>query len=399
LPGVPYTLFMQIDIKWQLQGENMNELQLELQASVKKYCLQQIEPHMEHDDANSHFRLDLYQGLGQLGLTGITLPENFGGAGLACQDMCVVLEEVAKSSVSYAVTISVSTMVQSIIEQFGNETQKMKYLPSLTSGEQIGSFCLSESHAGSDAASLKTTAKKTEGGYLLNGSKMWITSGGIAETYVVLARTGGEGASGISAFILTKGMAGFNFGKLEKKMGWKVSPTRELVFENCFVPNENLLGTEGQGFKIAASALDKGRVTIGAIAVGLAQRALDEAIKYSLERQQFNQPIFDFQGLQWMMADMATEIEASRLLVYEAARKIDNGTKDIKLASMAKMKATDTAMKVTTDAVQIHGGVGYTSEYPVERLMRDAKVLQIVEGTNQIQKIVIARQLKKEYNA
>ena len=376
----------------------MNELQRELKNSVAKFCMDKIEPHMEHDDANANFRMDIFNGLGELGLAGITLSEEYGGAGLGVQDICVVLEEIARYSVSYSVTVSVSTMVQSILEQFGNEEQKQKYLPNLTSGKEIGAFCLSESHSGSDAASLKTTAKKVDGGYILNGSKMWITSGGIAKTYIVMARTGGAGSKGISAFIVEDGMEGFSFGKLEKKMGWKVSPTRELVFENCFVPEKNLLQEEGLGFKIAASALDKGRVTIGAVAVGLADRALEEAVKYSLERQQFGQPIFDFQGLQWMMSDMATEVEASRLLVYEAAQRIDSGNIDVKLASMAKMKATDTAMKVTTDSVQIHGGVGYTSEYPVERFMRDAKVLQIVEGTNQVQKIVIARQLKKEFS-
>jgi acyl-CoA dehydrogenase len=243
---------------------------------------------------------------------------------------------------------------------------------------------------------LKTTAKKTDGGWLLNGSKLWITSGGVAKTYVVMARTGGEGASGISCFIVEKDAPGFQFGKAEKKMGWKTSPTRELIFTNCFVPEKNLLGEIGKGFKLAATALDRGRFTIGAIAVGLAERALLEATKYALGREQFGQAIFDFQGLQFMLADMATEVEASKLLVEKAAEKYDQKIPDQKLASMAKMKATDTAMYVTTEAVQILGGVGYTSEYPLERYMRDAKVLQIVEGTNQIQKVVIARNLKKE---
>lgn len=375
----------------------MNELQVELKNSVQRFCLDKIEPHMEHDDANENFRMEIFNQLGELGLTGVTLPEEFGGAGLGYQDLCVILEEIAKYSVSYSVTVSVSTMVQSILDQFGTQAQKEKYLPALTSGQEIGGFCLSESHSGSDAASLKTTAKKVDGGYILNGSKMWITSGGIAKTYIVMARTGQAGPKGISAFILKDGTKGFSYGKKERKMGWKVSPTRELIFENVFIPDEDLLIEEGKGFTVAMSALDRGRITIGSVAVGLSQRALDEAVKYSLERQQFNQPIFEFQGLQWMMADMATEIEASRLLVQRAAENFDNGKKDAKIASMAKMKATDTAMNVTTDAVQIHGGVGYTAEYPVERLMRDAKVLQIVEGTNQVQKIVIARSLKKEY--
>jgi butyryl-CoA dehydrogenase len=375
----------------------MNEMQLELVNSIRKFCEAQIEPHMEHDDRDEKFRMEIFNKLGELGLTGITLPEEFGGLGLKYSDLCLVLEEIAKYSVSYSVTVSVSTMVQSILNIYGSKEQKEKYLPALTSGQEIGAFCLSESHSGSDASALKTTAKKTDDGYILNGSKMWITSGGVAKTYIVMARTGDEGAKGISAFIVSDGMEGFEYGKKEKKMGWRSSPTRELVFNNCLVPKENLLAKEGEGFKIAMSALDRGRITIGAVAVGLAQRALDEAVKYSMERQQFKQPIFEFQGLQWMMADMATEVEASRLLTYKAAENFDNGKNDVKLASMAKMKATDTAMKVTTDAVQIHGGVGYTSEYPVERFMRDAKVLQIVEGTNQVQKIVIARELRKFY--
>lgn len=375
----------------------MNELQLELKNQLEKYRLQKIEPHMEHDDETEKFRMDIFNELGSLGFTGMTLPEEFGGMGLSYEDLSIALCELAKSSVSYAVTISVSCMVQAIINEFGNANQKKKYLPPLTSGKEIGGFCLSESGAGSDAAALSATAKKIKDGYILNGSKSWITSGGIAKTYIVMARTGTDGAKGISAFIVRDGMEGFSYGKKEKKMGWRISPTRELLFHNCFVPEENLLSAEGDGFKIAMAALEKGRFTIGAIAVGCAERALDVSVSYALSRQQFKQPIFDFQGLQFMMADMATEIECSRLLVLQAARDYDGGIPNAKLSCMAKLKATDTAMKVTTDAVQILGGVGYTREYPVERFMRDAKVLQIVEGTNQIQRVVIARNLKKEY--
>ena len=375
----------------------MNDFQKELTQSLAKYCQEAIEPHMEHDDAEGKFRMEIFHGLGEYGVAGVTLPEEFGGMGLTYLDYTYVLEELAKWSVPYAVTVSVSGMVQFILKEFGNEAQKNKYLPALTSGQEIGAFALSESHAGSDAANLKTTAKKVEGGYILNGTKMWITSGGIAKTYIVMARTGGEGAKGISAFILRDGAKGFSYGKAEKKMGWKTSPTRELVFENCFVADEDLLMTEGQGFKVAMGGLDRGRVAIGAIGVGCAQRALDEAVKYSLTRQQFKQNIFDFQGLQFMMADMACETMASRLMVQQAALSIDSGSANSKLCSMAKLKATDNAMAVTTDAVQILGGVGYTAEYPVERFMRDAKVLQIVEGTNQVQRVVIARHLKKEY--
>jgi len=375
----------------------LTDIQSELTKQITRFRQEKIEPTLAEDDQNEKFRMEIYRELGNLGTTGIPIKEEYGGAGLFYADLCVALTELAKSSVSYAVTISVSSMVQGIIQEFGNPQQCQKFLPELTSGQEIGAFALTESGSGSDAASLKMTAKKVKGGYNLNGSKMFITSAGIAKTYVVMARTGEAGAKGISAFIVPAGAAGFRIGKKEKKMGWKVSPTCELVFENCFVPAENLLREEGMGFKIAVSALDKGRITIGAIAVGVGQRALDESVKYSLERSQFGQSIFDFQGLQFMMADMATEIAASNLLVERAAYNYDHGIKNQMLASMAKLKATDTAMKVSTDAVQIFGGVGYTCEYPVERLMRDAKVLQIVEGTNQIQKVIIARQLKKQY--
>tara|TARA_R110000868_G_scaffold42895_3_gene144680 strand:+ start:19894 stop:21027 length:1134 start_codon:yes stop_codon:yes gene_type:complete len=377
----------------------MNETQLEIQKVLERFRLEQIEPYAEDDDRDEKFRIEIYRALGALGFGGMTLPEEFGGAGMSYEDACAAFEEIAKSSVAYAVTLSVSTMVQSILNNFGSQKQKEKYLPALTSGQEIGAFALSESSAGSDASSLKTTAKKVDGGYMLNGSKCWISSAGVAKTYIVMARTGGEGSKGVSAFIVEDGMKGFEYGKKERKMGWRASPTRELLFQNCFVPQENLLKEEGFGFKVAMSALDAGRFTIGAIAVGLSQRSLDEAVKYSLTREQFKQPIFDFQGLQFMMADMATEIAASRLMVMQSAKNLDAGASDGTLAAMAKLKSTDTAMKVTTDAVQILGGVGYTQEYPVERFMRDAKVLQIVEGTNQIQRVVIARSLKKTYES
>jgi butyryl-CoA dehydrogenase len=376
----------------------MNELQQDLTTALNKYCSKEIEPHMEHDDAEGKFRMEIFKGLGDYGVCGVPLPEEYGGAGLTYEDFAYVLKEIAKFSAPYAVTLSVSVMVQNIINEFGSEEQKKKYLPALTSGEEIGAFCLSESQSGSDAVSLNCTAKKKDGGYVLNGSKLWITSAGVAKTYLVMARTGAEGSKGISAFIVRDGAKGFTYGKAEKKMGFKTSPTREIVFENCFVPKEDLLGKEGEGFKAAMSGLDRGRISIGAIASGLCSRCVEESVKYSLERKQFKQAIFDFQGLQFMMSDMATETEAAWLMVLEAAKRFDKGEKASKLASMAKLKSTDVAMKVSTDAVQVLGGVGYTSEYPVERYMRDAKVMQIFEGTNQIQRIVIARDLKKEYS-
>lgn len=374
-----------------------DEILKDVVEQVKKYCLEKIEPTAEADDESSTFRKELYTGLGELGVAGMTIPDEFGGADLGIVELCGVLEEIAKYSVSYSVTLSVSTMVQNIINAFGTSEQKKKFLPELTSGQEIGSFCLSESGSGSDAAALKTKARLNGDHYVLNGTKMWITSAGVAKYYLVMARTGDESSKGISAFVVPADAPGLSFGKKERKMGWKVSPTREVILENCQVPKENILGQEGEGFKVALSGLDKGRITIASIANGLAQRALDEAVKYSLERKQFKQQIFDFQGIQFMLADMATELEASKALVEKASRQFDSQNYNPMLASMAKLKATDMAMKVTTDAVQILGGVGYTAEFPVERCMRDAKVLQIVEGTNQIQKVVIARALKKDF--
>jgi len=378
----------------------MSELKNEIKTQLEKYCTHKMDPFIEEDEKALNFRNETYQGIGELGFCGITTSEEFGGAGLKYDDLCTVLSTIAEHSVSYAVTLSVSCMVQSILQEFGNLEQKKKYLPELASGKEIGSFALSESYSGSDAASLKATAKETDQGFILNGSKMWITSAGISKTYIVMARTGKEdsGSKGISAFIVTDGMEGFSIGKKEDKMGWKTSPTREIIFDNCLVPKENLLSEIGMGFKIALSALNRGRITIGSIGVGLSRKALEVATKYALTREQFSQPIFNFQGLQFMLSDMATEIEAADMLVQRACSDFDQGIVNIKLSAMAKMKATDVAMKVTTDAVQVLGGVGYTSEYPTERFMRDAKVLQIVEGTNQIQKLVIARELKKEYS-
>ena len=376
------------------------KIQQELKNQLYKFRLKKIEPYMEEDDKNQHFRWDIFKGLGELGFCGITTPEQYQGAGMSIQDLCLVLHEISKSSVSYAITVSVSTMVQNIFKTFGNNKQKERYLPPLALGNHIGAFCLTESHSGSDSANLKTTAKKVSDGYKLNGSKMWVTSGEIAETYIIMARTNPNTlpSKGISAFIIPKDTPGLSFGKKENKMGWRVSPTREIILKDCLISEENLLGKEGQGFNIAMNALDKGRITVGAIAVGLSERALEEAIQYSLERKQFQKPLFDFQGLQFMIADMATELESSRLLVQQAASLYDEGKPSSKITSMAKLKSTDTCMSITTDAVQILGAVGYTTEYPLERMMRDAKVLQIVEGANQIQKVIIASAIKKEYS-
>ncbi len=376
--------------------------QIDFLESLHRFGKNKIDPTAMEDDEREIFRMEIYQGLGEMGLTGLLMPENLGGLEQNFSVYLKCLEKIAYFNVSYAVTLSVSTMVQSIINQAGSVDQKKKYLPPLISGEQIGAFGLTESQSGSDASALKTKATKVEGGYLLNGSKMFITSGGLAETYIVWARTEpleqSRPGKGISAFILEKGFKGFSFGKKEKKMGWKVSPTTELIFHECFVPDKNVLGTIHEGFKLALSGLDKGRLAIGAISLGLSQRAFDEALQYSFGRKQFQQRIFDFQATQFLFSDLNMEIESSRCLIEKSAQFIDEGKINSRYCSLAKIKASDTAMRVTTDAVQIFGGVGYTAEYPVERLMRDAKALQIVEGTNQIQRSLVAKYLKQEFD-
>jgi alkylation response protein AidB-like acyl-CoA dehydrogenase len=305
---------------------------------------------------------------------------------LGYTEYTIILEEIAKVSASYAVSVAVTGLPQVILSTFGTAAQKEAFLPALAMGESIGAFALSEPDSGSDAASLR-----------LNGTKFWITHGGVADLYIVMARTGGPGPSGVSAFLVPGDTEGLSFGKKEEKMGLRASPTVELVLRDALIPAANLLGQEGDGFKVAMSALDSGRITIGAISVGIAQAALDVSAAYATKRKQFNTAIIDFQGVGFMLADMAIKIEASRLMVQKAAGLRDASKPYSQIAAMAKCMATDTSIQVATDAVQVLGGYGYTREYPVERYMRDAKVMQIVEGTNQVQRLVISRYLKRLY--
>jgi butyryl-CoA dehydrogenase len=373
-----------------------NDIDNEFIKQIDKFCKTDLWPTLEQDEKNHYFRKNLFNQLGSLGLTGMLSKENVGGSEISFQGYIKSLQTLSKYSISYAVTVSVSSMVQSIIDKFGNENQKQKYIPELASGKEIGAFGLTESNSGSDAAALKTTAKKTNGGYILNGNKLFITSGGIAKTYIVMARTGDSTHKGISAFIVQDGTKGFKYGRLEEKMGWHISPTRELVFEDCFVNDDDLLYSEGKGFNIAMEALNTGRVAIGAMSVGLAESSIEYATKYALDRKQFEKPIFDFQGVQFLIVDALTEMHASRALVYEAAKSIDDKQIDVKLCAMAKLKASDMAMMATTNMVQVLGGYGITQEYPLERFMRDAKILQIVEGANLVQKVVIGKILKSQ---
>ena len=308
-----------------------------------------------------------------------------------------MLEEIARVSASYAVTVAVNGLPQIILAQFGDDPQREAWMPGLASGKLLGAFALSEPGSGSDAASLTTTAKREGDEWVLNGTKFWITHGGYADVYVVMARSGGPGPRGISAFLVPAGTPGLSYGKKEEKMGLRASPTAEIILENARIPASNLIGQEGEGFRVALSALDSGRITIGAIAVGICQASLDVAAAYACQRQQFKQPIIDFQAVGFMLADMACKTETSRLLVHKAASLRDRGEVYTHVAAMAKCVATDAGLAVSQDAVQVLGGYGYTREYPVERYMRDSKVMQIVEGTNQVQRLVIARHLKRQY--
>lgn len=367
--------------------------QQELRQLAQRFAQKDLLPFVEKDEHEERFRPEVIQKMGELGLTGIPLPEQWGGAGLGYQEYIVALEELAAVNLGYAISTAVTGLTQIILNLFGTPAQKQQYIPSLASGKAIGAFALSEAGAGSDAGQLRTTAQKVGDSYIIQGTKHWITQGDSADTIIVMARTGGPGPKGISSFIVEKGMPGFNYGKREKKMGCHTSHTMELIFDQVRVPEENRVGEEGDGFKVAMTALDSGRITIAAGALGIARAALEVARRHAQVREQFGKPIGEFQGVSFLLADMAVQLDAARLLVQRAAWMKDQGMSFSQEAAMAKLFATDMAMKVTTDAVQILGGSGYTQEFPVERYMREAKVLQIVEGTNQIQRMIIGRQL------
>lgn len=373
---------------------DLDEEQLDIRDMARRFTEQEITPYAEAWDENYHFPREVYTKMAGPGFMGMATPEELGGTLLDRLTGAIVYEELAKGEMATAVGLSVHNMVAGSLARFGSEEQRQRWVPGLASGELLGAFSLSEAASGSDAASLQCRAERDEDAYVLNGTKMWVTNAGEADLYLLMVRTAsGRAAAGISCFVVEKSMPGFSFGKTERKMGLHSSPTRELVFENCRVPLANRIGQEGQGFKIALSSLDGGRINIGAIAVGVAQAAFETARNYAREREQFGKSIATFQGIQFLLADMAMKIEASRLLVYEAAYKLDTGQNAGMHAAMAKCFATDTAMEVTTNAVQVLGGAGYVRDYPVERYMRDVKVAQIFEGTNQIQRVVIARAL------
>jgi butyryl-CoA dehydrogenase len=376
----------------------LTEEQQFIREIAAKIAREKILPRRTELDESQEFPWDIVKVLAESNLFGIYIEEQYGGTGGGVLDLCIAVEELSRVCGGIALCLAATALGTFPLILFGSESQKKKYLPDIAEGKNIVAFAITEPNAGSDAGAIQTTARKHGDSYVLNGTKQWITNGGEAAVYTVIAMTDkARGSRGASAFIVEKGMPGFEFGKKENKMGIRASATRELVFQDCRVPAENLLGKEGQGFIVAMKTFDASRPGVAAQAVGIAQGALDEAVTYARQREQFGKPIISFQGIQFMLADMATQVEAARALVYAVARAIDRGEKRIaKESAMAKLFASDVAMRVTVDAVQVLGGYGYMKEYPVEKMMRDAKITQIYEGTNQIQRTIIASHLVKE---
>ena len=364
---------------------------------VRDFAVNEVKPIAAEIDVTERFPMENVKKMGELGMMGIPFPTEFGGAGGDVLSYILAVEELSKVCATTGVILSAHTsLCASLINENGTPEQKEKYLRDLCTGNKIGAFGLTEPGAGTDAAGQQTTAVLDGDNYILNGSKIFITNGGVADTFIIFAMTDkSKGTKGISAFIVEKGFQGFSIGKKEDKLGIRASSTTELIFENCIVPKENLIGREGKGFGIAMKTLDGGRIGIAAQALGIAEGALEEAIKYMKERKQFGRPISAFQGLQWMVAEMSTKIEAARFLVYKAAWLKENKQPYSIDAARAKLYAAEVAMDVTTKAVQLFGGYGYTKEYPMERMMRDAKITEIYEGTSEVQKMVISGSLLK----
>lgn len=377
---------------------HFNEEQRMMRRMVRDFAEKEIAPFIPVMEETEQFPRHIVKKMGEMGLMGIPVPEEWGGVGADFVSYILAINEISKVSATLGVILSVHTSVgTNPILYFGTQEQKQAYVAKLATGEFLGAFALTEPHAGSDASSIRTTAVRKDDAYVLNGNKVFITNGGEADTYIAFAVTDqGKGAKGISAFIVEKDTPGLVVGKKEKKMGLHGSNTTELIFDNAIVPTANLLGQEGEGFTIAMANLDKGRIGIAAQALGIAEAALQYATDYARERKQFGQPIGKIQAVGFKLADMATKVEAARLLVYRAAWLCSQGLPCTKEASMAKLFASDAAMKLATEAVQIFGGYGYTRENPVERLFRDAKITQIYEGTNEIQHLVITKQLLAE---
>lgn len=366
-------------------------------ASARDFAEQYIRPHIMEWDESQHFPKDVLNKAGEMGFMGIFIPEEYGGSGLGYHEYAAIIEEIAKVDPSIGLSVAAhNSLCTGHIYYFGNEKQKKKWLPKLASGEWIGAWGLTEHNTGSDAGGMNTTAIKDGDYYILNGSKNFITHGISGQIAVVIARTGEKGDShGMSAFVIEKGTPGFSSGKKEDKLGMRASETAELIFDNCRIHKDNLLGHEGEGFIQSLKILDGGRISIAALSQGISKGAYEAALKYSKERIQFGKPISSFQGISFKLSDMATEIQASELLIHKAASMKNNGEKVTTIGAMAKMYASEACVRISNEALQIHGGYGYIKEYPVEKFYRDSKLCTIGEGTTEIQKLVIARNILK----
>jgi len=377
---------------------HLSEEQIMLRDTVREFAKNEIEPHAAEIDRTMEFPAASLRKMGELGFLSVPFPAEYGGGGLDTLSFALMMEELAR--VCGSTTLSVAahcSLCCAPINMFGNEAQKKRYLPDLFLGKKVGSFCLSEPGSGSDAGAMTTVAKRDGDFYVLNGAKMWVTNGGYAGTYIVFAKTNPEaGTRGIGAFIVEREFPGIVIGKKENKLGLRASDTRQISFDNCKVPAANLLGRENEGFKYAMQILDGGRIGIGAMALGLGQAAFEKATAYSKERKAFGQQIADFQAIRWYIADMATEIHAARLMVHHAAELKDAGKPYVKEAAMAKLFASEMAMRACNKAIQIFGGYGYLMDYPVERYWRDCKLTEIGEGTSEVQRLVISREVLKE---
>jgi alkylation response protein AidB-like acyl-CoA dehydrogenase len=376
----------------------LSEEQKQIKFSVREFAEAEILPHVMEWDESQHFPIELKPKLGELGLMGVLFPEQYGGAGMGYVEYATIIEELSRVDGSVGISVAAhNSLCSNHVYQYGTEAQKQKYLQPLARGEHLGAWGLTEPSAGSDASGTRTTAVRQNGGWLINGSKNFITHAIHADTCVAFASNDrSKHSKGITAFIFEKGMKGFSPSKKENKLGLRASETASVVFEDCLVPDENRLGDEGQGFVNAMEVLDGGRVSIAALAVGIAQGAYESALRYSGERQQFGKPIREFQAIQFKLADMATQIDAARLLMYRAAWMKDNGKRTTKESSMAKLFASEVSVRVCEEAIQIHGGYGYTKDYPAEKYWRDSKLCTIGEGTSEIQRIIIARELMRQ---
>ncbi len=374
----------------------LSEEQSAIQDMARNFATEKLAPHAKQWDEDKHFPVDTLREMAGLGFAGIYLQEEHGGSGLSRFDAALIFEALSGGCTSTAAYMTIHNMASWMIDSFGSAEQRAKYLPRLTSMEWIASYCLTEPGSGSDAGAMRSRALRDGDHYVLNGSKAFISGSGVSDIYVAMVRTGDEGAKGVSCFIIEKGMPGLSFGANEKKMGWNNQPTAQVIFEDCRVPVENRIGEEGEGFKFAMMGLDGGRLNIAACSLGTAQRAFDMALEYAKTREQFGQSIAEFQAIQFKLADMATDLEAARLMLYEAAKTLDEGKAEkTRKSAMAKRFVTDTCFNVANEALQIHGGYGYLQDYEIERMVRDLRVHQILEGTNEIMRMIIARDLLK----